>query len=1059
MAKETATLTLRHGNKADFTPERLATAEMAAVTDERELYIAFERGSAERVGLMTDVERVGIDSQRLAVFSSEFSDLVSGSDGHFYPIPTDRQHKMQSWRATYDVNGEESTEIKAGKVIDGSDFIKCPRYLILDFADSNARCYLYFYKIGLAGDFESVWDVVNTTTSEGMKNFLNWNSVPYDYIECPEGTYMQAQIRDGVKLYGWDGQPFGTPLSADVSVPVNDKDFESAFPASGSMGVTLPGTTQFVVCKNSVVRTVFASKDGVVTIINEDLSSSWKFLKLPKGYDFFRLRLFTSDGTTTIGDVSDMICAMTPHSRRQFSAGRASSVADACKAIERLRWSPKVDVLVNGETSRAFKAGVAYNGLPYGSEWEKAHYVGWHISPHTFVNAVNDEQSVFYTEKVTNDAPYYGLVCSAFSTMCAGWSYPQTNAGFVYDPDVSVAKSATPAIGDVYSNLSGGHCLIPYGVDMYADGEQAIVAHESVTPLSVQTTRYSNIYDGYDDLSGYNVSCGGKYYDGFGYVVSNPRSSIGVSAPYAEFADVTIVGGSARPHRGDKSVYTSEDVVLINIKDLSATTLYLRLGDGTSTAIPTDGAEQIGINGYLSGDGIYYVYTDADSAEESFEYHDVSDVAVEYALSKGRVKFLSDFWYATAYLEGDPMFDEAMICCIPHTDDYSGWKGVNSVKAAFIKGTYGAYTVPVKNVYVEGGGSDEGTSEVERNYNMLENKPKINGVTLVGDVSSDELGLTGGDGSGVSDHADLTGRDKADQHPVSAITGLEKRLLRPGINLLHNADWAYSLVNQRGHSGVVSEAYCIDRWIGNGTVTPVAGQYVTLAGGTTVTQRMEIIPESLVGRECTFSIDVDGDVESVIISFPDASGGVANVATLTNCTVELGFFAGSFTLCGVSCSYVPYVKITATADINVRRVFLEFGAVSHMMETPTRKYAESLANCRRYYKKIATSTVMPYTAFVTGGAVRLGVNFGYADFRTVPTALISNDLLIAVRLGTGGYSPATGSTGVKPTSIIGTYNQNEITCVYFEFASELSANNMAVTAAVLKGYIEFNAEL
>lgn len=692
MAKETATLTLRNGIKADFTPERLAVAEMAVVTDEKELYVAFEQGGAEEVGMMVDVERVGTDAQRAATASTEFSDFISGSDGHFCPIVTDRQHIMKTW-------SESDGKIKEGKPIKGSDYIKCPKYLILDFADNNARCYLYFYKLNLTGEYEIAWDIVNTTSSTGTKNYLNWNSIPYDFVECPEETCMQVHIVEGVKLYGWDGEPFGTPLSADVSVPVNDNDYESAFPAAGSMGVTVPGATRFVICKNSVVRTVFASRDDAVTIINDDLTLSWKFLKLPEGYDFFRLRLFSDDGKTTIGDVSDMICAMTPNLRRQFSAGRSNGVASACKSVERLRWTPSEDLLVNAATSRVFRKDVEYNGLPYGSEWTIPHYVGWHISPHTFVNAANDAQSVLYTEKATDDTPYYGTVCSAYATMCSGWEYPQTNAGFVYDPNVTVVKSANPAIGDIYSNLNGGHCLLPYSIDMYADGEQAIVAHESVTPLATQTTRFSNIYDATADLSGYNVNYGRKYYDAFGYVVSNLHTNEAIAAPYADFDDVTIVGGSARPHRGDRSVYTSSDTVLINIKDASATILYLRFGEsGTPTAIEINGAVQIGINAYLLSDGIYYVYTDVSNVEESFEYHDVSTVVVEYAVSNGRVKFLSDFWYAAAYLEGDPMFSEAMICCIPHANDYSGWKGVNSVKSAFVKGKYGAYTVTLKKV-------------------------------------------------------------------------------------------------------------------------------------------------------------------------------------------------------------------------------------------------------------------------------------------------------------------------------------------------------------------------
>ncbi|MBO5969531.1 MAG: hypothetical protein J6S14_13640 [Clostridia bacterium] len=918
--------------------------------------------------------------------------IVRASNGHFYPIVPDARHTMTRWLAVLDESGNELPGKQATYQIAGSDYIKCPRYLGVYFADTTARCYLYFYKLNENGEFVNDWSVLpNATTSQQVKNYLNINSIPGNMLEFPDETYMQIFVTAGeVKLYGWDGEPFGMPLSSDTSVPVNDSDYESAFPSNGSVGVTVPGAAEYVICKNGYISALFPVSDNTVPEDYAKKTLSASFVKLPSGYDFFRVRLFPESGETIVGDVSDLISVVIPNVASETPAGRSATVIDSCKRVAGIKWSPKANVLVNAETSRTFKAGVVYNGLPYGSEWEKAHYVGWHISPHTFVNAVNDEQSIFYTDKVTNDAPYYGLVCSAFATMCAGWSYPQTNAGFVYDPDVDVTRASRPPIGDIYSNLNGGHCLIPERVDSFA-GITAISAYESVTPLAVRTTRYSNIADTGEDVSGYNVNYGYDYYNRYGYVVGNKSAASHIAAPYADFDDVTIVGGSARPHRGDRSVYTSEDAVLINIKDTTAATLYLEKDGGSTVNIGISSAAQIDVSSSLNGDGIYYVYTDAGDVRESFEYRSVSSVVCTIT-SDGVPSFdTDDFWYAACIMKGHPLFSTGMICCVPSADNYSAWASgparVSSAHAVFRKGTYGAYTVPVKNVYVEGSGSDEGASEVERNYNMLENKPKINGVTLAGDVSSDELGLTGGDGSGVSDHADLTGRDKADQHPVSAITGLEKRLLRPGINLLHNADWAYSLVNQRGHSGEVSGAYCIDRWIGNGTVTPVAGKYVSLAKNTTMTQRMEILPAALGDKQLCFSIDIDGEIQSVPIVFPSVGSVYSNGISLDGCDVELGYIETSGTsICNVQSTSIPYLKITPTADINVKRPFLEFGKVSHMVETPPNDYGKMLVTCLRYYivlPRYSTAAISPYHLYSKAMAFPV-------PMRAKPTVVTSN---------------------------------------------------------------------
>ena len=171
----------------------------------------------------------------------------------------------------------------------------------------------------------------------------------------------------------------------------------------------------------------------------------------------------------------------------------------------------------------------------------------------------------------------------------------------------------------------------------------------------------------------------------------------------------------------------------------------------------------------------------------------------------------------------------------------------------------------------------------------------------------------------------------------------------PGINILHNSEWGYALVNQRALSGAVANEYCIDRWIGNGSVTPVSGKYVTLSSGTTMTQRMEIVPDALVGQEYTFSIDVGGTEQSVTMKFPTTVTGAATVSNVSSCSVELGFLSGSFALCGVTCSYVPYIKITAKAAINVRRVFLEKGNTSHMKYTPTKDISDVFGQCLRYF--------------------------------------------------------------------------------------------------------------
>ena len=237
------------------------------------------------------------------------------------------------------------------------------------------------------------------------------------------------------------------------------------------------------------------------------------------------------------------------------------------------------------------------------------------------------------------------------------------------------------------------------------------------------------------------------------------------------------------------------------------------------------------------------------------------------------------------------------------------------------------------------------------------------------------------------------------------------------INLLHNADWAYALVNQRGHSGAVSDEYCIDLWIGNGSVTPAAGQHVALSKGTTMTQRMEILPVALGDKQLTFSIDIGGEVQSAPLIFPSVGSVYSNGISLDGCDVELGFASSSGTsICGVQSTAIPYLKITPTADINIKRPFLEFGEVSHMVETPPRDYGDVLLTCQRYFV-IYGGASLSYPCLAVAQSATVGtmiINLP-CQMRTVSlTAMIKGSPTL--RLGTNDFGTIDSFTQARNSS-------------------------------------------
>lgn len=664
------------------------------------------------------------------------------SDGHFYKLHTEASNMMDVW--IVDAKGQT---VKGPATTAGSTFIKCPKYLCIDFKDTSATFHMYFYNF-VNGAYESRWDIVNTTT-DGQKNRLDVAAVRSEFgavIEAPAGVFMQVGNFTGeVDIYGWDGVPFGMPLSADVCFPTSNG--AGTLQADGRFGFTVPGDAQIIVSKgDTLLRRINGYKDNSPTSLfyAENKEDSIKFYKLPAGYDYFRVFAYTYEngqigGKTKTGDIFSLV-SVAVSTEAEAPSGGALRVLENCKKINSIKWTP-VSNLYTRNSASSFKAGVEYNGLPYGSNWRLAHYIGWHVSPHTFINAANDSESIFFKEKLWssgNSAPYYGVVCSVFASMCAGLPYPMATGGHFYDPNAYSYFTNKPPIGTMFDDLgalvSSGHVVIPERVD-HMENSVAISAYESIVPVSQRTTRYSNVPDDVDLLGGHTASAGDHYYDKYGWAVYNYLANPDLSAsfnnegepknrkvPYLGMTagDLTVIGGSARPYKGDKSVYTSAEKkvtgkddngdcvyadtgVPINIKNTAATQLILRHETGSIKNIPVNGRTQIDLvaEKALSGDGIYYVSTDVDDVEESFEYITVTPIT--YTMVNGVPKLSSkDFWYAVFQMRGDARFDKNRPVAQLPADDYSylvkNGAVVNKIIGAFGKGTYGAYAIPVTEV-------------------------------------------------------------------------------------------------------------------------------------------------------------------------------------------------------------------------------------------------------------------------------------------------------------------------------------------------------------------------
>ena len=172
--------------------------------------------------------------------------------------------------------------------------------------------------------------------------------------------------------------------------------------------------------------------------------------------------------------------------------------------LSRVKWTPVASTLPN-RSGGFFEAGKEYTGVPYSSVRSEGRYIGFDIGLRTFLAAVENPQSVLYTEnltgKVSNAAAYYGMVCSSYTSYalsCGIWEVSRR-----YGPEISGGitlvepQSAEAAqVGDVIytphvTETSGSHVEMVTAVTKDAQGGVISVRIEESRPPTTATTERS----------------------------------------------------------------------------------------------------------------------------------------------------------------------------------------------------------------------------------------------------------------------------------------------------------------------------------------------------------------------------------------------------------------------------------------------------------------------------------------------------------------------------------------------------------------------------------------
>lgn len=162
--------------------------------------------------------------------------------------------------------------------------------------------------------------------------------------------------------------------------------------------------------------------------------------------------------------------------RRTYSQGVQNIVKRATQMTS-IQWTPVQDIIGWGYNI-TYKAGTTYTGVPYGQP-VYASYVPWKTSLDGFLAAVNDPDSLMYTDYSTYNkrAPYYSLDCSGFVSWA--WGIPsRKHSGNLIDAatEISVSSSLTLAeklllceVGDSFCK-PGVHAALISDITYDAEG-------------------------------------------------------------------------------------------------------------------------------------------------------------------------------------------------------------------------------------------------------------------------------------------------------------------------------------------------------------------------------------------------------------------------------------------------------------------------------------------------------------------------------------------------------------------------------------------------------------
>jgi len=319
---------------------------------------------------------------------------------------------------------------------------------------------------------------------------------------------------------------------------------------------------------------------------------------------------------------------------------QTSDVSDAwrqeaveyARIMSHVKWTP----VAAGMPKRGgyFEEGREYTGVPYSSVKSVGRYIGFDIYLKTFLAAVENPQSVLYTEnlhgEVSNAECYYGKVCSSYTSyalQCGIWYISRVHGPKFRDGVTLVEPQSAlfAEVGDILyrppaSKGGGSHVELVTGITRDSDGK---VTHVRVEESRPQTTKETvrdvagfNAYISARDRELYRITDLDAWREG-------NRADAFLFPNFEEDSAVPDINRVLLLDRGDWVAYHKGQVVKINIMDRDAQgvkALVVKRGDTVVERIERPGKGIVERTFSICGDYTAHCVMDDDSLSPMCEF-------------------------------------------------------------------------------------------------------------------------------------------------------------------------------------------------------------------------------------------------------------------------------------------------------------------------------------------------------------------------------------------------------------------------------------------------------